>query len=478
MTGRRSSPRVGRLLVAIAILVGTLGSASAIASGGASSSGAPRPPTSPAAAAALGQSAYLYGFPLLEFLRVMRTQTSVRCADRAGDSPLNTFSNAAHFARPQDRTVVAPNVDTLYSLAHLDLSRGPVVLSHPAMGRRYFVFELLDPYTNVIGYVGSRTTGSAAGRFAITWSGHRGPRVPGARVIASAYRRVWVIGRTLAGGPADQRRAQALMARYDLRAAGSRGSPHRCRPGTVRHAGPPAAATFLADLDRALTANPPPPRDRPLLAQLAAIGIGPGLTPGRARLDHAARLALRAAIAQTATLLPTIARTTVLAEAERNHGWANPSREIGAYGTDYRFRAGVAVVGLGANTRAEAMYPTALTDESGQPLQGTRRYRLVFGPGQAPPARAFWSLTMYDSAGYLVTNPERRYAIGSNHPPLRRERDGTILVALQRSRPADPQANWLPTPAGAFRLSLRLYWPRARALSGRWQPPPVQPVTP
>ena len=113
----------------------------------------------------------------------------------------------------------------------------------------------------------------------------------------------------------------------------------------------------------------------------------------------------------------------------------------------------------------------------GRRSTGSRRYRLVFAPGQAPPARAFWSLTMYDAAGYLVANPEHRYAIGSDHPPLRRERDGSIVVALQRTRPADPRANWLPTPAGGFRLSLRLYWPRPRALNGRWQPPPIQPVT-
>ena len=470
MTRRRSSQRAARLLATVA-------AAAAMLAAGNAPAGAARPLVSPAAAAALGQAAYLYGFPLLEFLRVTRTETSVRCADRAGDAPLNTFSNAARFARPQDRTVVAPNVDTLYSIAHLDLGHGPVVLSHPAMGRRYFVFELLDPYTNVIGYIGSRTTGAAAGQFAITWAGHGGRRVAGARVIASEYRRVWVIGRTLAGGPADQRRAQALMARYGLRAPAGHGAPPRCRPGPVHHATAPTVAGFLAALDRGLTANPPPPRDRPLLHRLAAIGVGPGLDPARAKLGRTARVALDAAIAETATLLPTIARRTVLTEAEHNHGWANPSREIGAYRTDYRFRAGVAVVGLGANTRAEAIYPTALTDDTGQLLEGGRSYRLVFAPGQVPPARAFWSLTMYDAAGYLVANPEHRLAIGSNHPPLRRERDGSIVVALQRSRPVDPHANWLPTPTGGFRLSLRLYWPRAQALSGRWQPPPVRPVS-
>ncbi|MGH2870496.1 MAG: DUF1254 domain-containing protein [Solirubrobacteraceae bacterium] len=188
-------------------------------------------PVTNAEASALGQQAYLYGFPLLEFLRVRSTETSVRCPDANGDEPVNAFATgAARFARPSDRAVVAPNVDTLYTIGHLDLGRGPVVLSHPTMGRRYFVFELLDPYTNVIGYIGSRTTGSGAGRFAITWSGHRGPGTARARVIRSRYRRVWVIGRTLAGGPADQRRAHALMRQYRLDLPPGADRARRIRP--------------------------------------------------------------------------------------------------------------------------------------------------------------------------------------------------------------------------------------------------------
>ena len=84
----------------------------------------------------------------------------MRCPDGHGNGPPNTFSNATRFTKPSDRTIVVPNVDTLYSIAHLDLGRGPVVLSHPAMGRRYFSFQFLDPYTNTIGYVGRRATGS------------------------------------------------------------------------------------------------------------------------------------------------------------------------------------------------------------------------------------------------------------------------------------------------------------------------------
>src|SRR6185436_364268 len=111
-------------------------------------------------------------------------------------------------------------------------------------------------------------------------------------------------------------------------------------------------------------------------------------------------------------------------QAAANEGWAIPAKNIGSYGTDYTFRAGVAALGLGANTRVEAIYPTAFGDSTGTPLSGSGSYRLVFP--KDPPNRAFWSLTLYDSDGYLVANPQGRYAIGDSHPPLRRKADGSV----------------------------------------------------
>lgn len=463
----------GPLAALFAALVAALGFASAGSAGSAGTA-----PVSAAQAAKLGRLAYLYGFPLLEFLRVQDTQTSVRCPNRKGDAPLNSFSSAHQFARPVDRTVVAPNVDTLYSLAHLDLGRGPVVLSHPAMGHRYFVFELLDPYTNVIGYIGTRTTGSAAGSFAIEWSGRRNRPVRGARVIRSRYRRVWVVGRTLVdGGRGDLRRAAGLMRRYQLSPPGG---PRRfatgCRPGRPRQFKTPTGLAFLTALDRALRENPPPARDEPLLGRLARVGVGPGLSPRRAGLTPAALGALITGVDQTASELPAIAKQKVIQEALADHGWATVGNDIGDYGTDYLFRAQVAELGLGANTRQEAVYPVALTDSSDQPLNGANDYRLVLKRGQAPPNRAFWSLTMYNASGFLVSNPIHRDAIGSTHPPLRREPDGSIVVLIQHTRPRAAHVNWLPSPGGAFRLNMRIYWPGRSVLDGRWQPPPIERV--
>ena len=138
----------------------------------------------------------------------------------------------------------------------------------------------------------------------------------------------------------------------------------------------------------------------------------------------------------------------------------------------------MAELGLGANTVQEAVYPTALTDSSGRPLTGASDYRLVFEPGQAPPNRAFWSLTVHDSSGFLVPNPLHRYAIGSTHPPLRRQPDGSIVILISHTRPHGSHINWLPAPSSGFRLNLRIYWPRRAVLDGRWQPPPVQRLTP
>jgi hypothetical protein len=266
------------------------------------------------------------------------------------------------------------------------------------------------------------------------------------------------------------------MRRYRLTPPGGAPDLGGCRPNRPRAARTPTGQAFLDALGRALRDNPPPARDRAVLRRLAQAGIGPGRTPSEAGLAPDVLSALVAGVNSTAQALPEVARNTVTQQALTNQGWAIPNPIIGDYGTDYTYRAGVAVIGLGANTPVESVYPTAFGDADGRPFDGASRYRLTFPPGQPPPARAFWSLTLYDEDGYLVANPQHRYAVGDSHPPLRRQADGSIVIVLQRSAPAESGVNWLPTPAGRFRINLRLYLPERSVLDGRWRPPPVQRV--
>ena len=136
----------------------------------------------------------------------------------------------------------------------------------------------------------------------------------------------------------------------------------------------------------------------------------------------------------------------------------------------------MALVGLGANTPVESVYPVALTDPTGALFDGRSRYQMVFKKGQLPPTKAFWSLTMYDTSGYLVNNAANIYAVGDSHPPLRKRADGSVVIAIQQERPASKDVNWLPSPAAGFRLNLRLYMPTKAILSGAWKPPGVEKV--
>jgi hypothetical protein len=130
-------------------------------------------------------------------------------------------------------------------------------------------------------------------------------------------------------------------------------------------------------------------------------------------------------------------------------------------------------VGLGANLPEDAIYPVNLADEAGKPLDGSNRYTLHFDKGAAPPADAFWSVTLYDSEGYQVANALNRFAV-SSWMPFKTNADGSLDLYFQNKSPgADKEANWLPAPTGPFNLTMRIYAPKSEALTGKWNPPPV-----
>lgn len=416
----------------------------------------------PLQAAVLAAQAYIYGYPLMEYERVRQTVPA-----------LNTIYSLTSFANPDVDPIWTaigggkrPNTDTFYSLAELDLSGGPVILSIPDMGTRYYSFQLTDPYTNVVTYIGSRATGTDPGQYAIEWTGNEQPVADGVTVVKVPYDTILMLGRTLAGDAADQQAAIALINQYTLTPAG--GTP------TVTPQPKPGLA-FLVAISAAMTTNPPPAQDAPELAQLAKIGVGPGLTVADAGLGPLSRLAAELAVKVAAGLLPSLANLQQLVSAVQNKGWAIPDSAIGDFGTNYLLRAGVAEVGLIANTPEEAMYSSALLDSNLLPLNGCSSYVLHFAPGQTPPTDAFWSVTVYDGNGNLVQNSEKRYSVSSSRPnELVTRPDGSIDIIFSTTDPGDPTANWLPIPSGSFGVYLRNYVPQQSALQGSWRPPGIQ----
>ncbi len=180
----------------------------------------------------LGIQAYVYGYPLLDSNRVFRTSTSVNVPDGAGGGPVNEFSNIRRLAKPSDKTVVAPNHDTLYSMAWLDLRAQPIVVHMPVVRRRFAVFELVDPYTENFANIGA--VGRPPGNYAVTAPGWHGRLPKGVRRIRSAYTRVWIIGRTYIRNAADTPKRQPNPERVRAHPAGPVGDAPIARrgPGT------------------------------------------------------------------------------------------------------------------------------------------------------------------------------------------------------------------------------------------------------
>jgi hypothetical protein len=234
------------------------------------------------------------------------------------------------------------------------------------------------------------------------------------------------------------------------------------------------AAAYFKLLATLMKDNPPAGDDAPVVAQMAKIGLVPGedwdisaLAPTVAK---GVAQAPKAALAKIMSYAPNAGRIV--------NGW-RITLPSGVYGTNYLQRAFVNWQGPGWNLPEDAIYPLALVDGDGRALSGANRYVLHFAKGELPPVKGFWSLTMYDSEGFFVANPLDRVSL-SQRSDFHFNEDGSLDLYIQKDSPGkDREANWLPSPDGAFGLFMRLYWPDdtpPSIIDGSWMPPAVRAV--
>ena len=434
----------------------------------------------------LGLEAWRYGLPLVKMDQTFRIQTSVNVPDGRGRGPVNRFSHVRVLADDSARDVVAPNNDTPYSIAWLDLRRQPMVIHIPRVNR-YFVIPLYDPYTEDFRNLGS-VPKTEPGDYVITGPGQHRMRIPkGTHRIKSRYDRVWIIGRTQSFGPDDLPKVRRIQDRYRIVPLSRYGTHYR--PPKPKHPDTkvddvpmPEGLHFFDKLGRLLKRFPAPKADRAELGKLAEIGVGPGKRPSaNGSLSADTKQGMIDAVAAGPGLIQTEVTVRYLTEAPEHNGWL--VLPTGRYGTDYAHRALVTQVGLGALTPSEAIYPVAQTDGTLAPLDGSNDYVVHFETGQLPPVDAFWSLTLYDSSGFFVPNAIDRWAL-NDRSDLTFNPDGSLDLYVQSAPPSDPAKakNWLPSPGGAaFRLTMRLYAPRRAAIPGildgsGWDPPTITKV--
>jgi hypothetical protein len=153
------------------------------------------------------------------------------------------------------------------------------------------------------------------------------------------------------------------------------------------------------------------------------------------------------------------------------NGWSS-IRKVGQPGNGILVRAACAKALPVVNVFDEAAYWTTTRDGAGRTLVGGHDYVMRFPAGQLPPNDAFWSLTITDVVGYMVSNSLGPSSF-DDRSNLARNADGSIDIYLQHEAPAGHEQNWLPTPAGKFKLMLRAYLPGAAILNGTYRVPAV-----
>ena len=391
---------------------------------------------------------------------------------------VNVLDNATKLAGPDSTTVAYPNDDTLYSTAFLDLRARPQLLRIPSVSGRYVNFQLLDMYTNTIADIGVLTGAGHGGTYAFVGPGWHGTIPNGDVRIDVPTPDAWLLGRTQVKGPADLVAAVALEAQYSLTALSGHGSGTTGGPSTLAcpPPSPPSSTSlaFLGDLGKDIAADPPAADDGPVVQAMAAAGIGPGRTPGASGSGNAAEY-LKALRLGASLLAGPANKGTATIWTGYTHG------AVGTYGTDYLARARLAEA-PGTQVPTQAVYFNTSRARSGTttaPLTGTRSYEIRFPAGYLPPhgSDGFWSITLYNAAGFLVANPIDRYSIGDETPGLIRGADGSLSIVMSASRPSKTDVNWLSAPEGAFSLILRVYDPEPPVLGGTWSPPVIQAIS-
>ncbi len=437
----------------------------------------------PAEARAIAKEAYIYGFPMVDSYRI-QYDYFVNSKGPQYKAPWNHLVNTPRVYTPADTAIQTPNSDTPYSFVGMDLRAEPMVLTVPVIEKsRYFSIQLIDAYTFNFAYIGSRTTGNNGGVFLIAGPKWKGETPKGVtKVIRSETEFVFALYRTQLFNPSDIDNVKKVQAGYKaqtlsafLGAAASQAAPAIDFIKPLTPEAEKKSPQLYDILNFTLQFCPTDPSETELMARFAKIGVGAGKTFDASKLSPEMAKAIEGGIADAWGEFGSLRKQVELGKVTAGDVFG--TREY--LKNNYLYRMAAAVMGIYGNSKLEAMYPVYAIDAEKQLLNGTHRYTLRFAPGQLPPVNAFWSLTMYElPASLLLANPINRYLINSPMlPQLKRDADGGLTLFIQNESPGkDKEDNWLPAPNGPMIMYLRLYWPKAEAVDGKWTAPPMKQV--
>jgi len=431
----------------------------------------------------IAKDAFVYGFPMVTNYQTMYKQV----IDTAGSdyrAPFNSLANSAGVATPDDKFVVTPNSDTPYSYLWMDLRVEPVIVTMPKIDKnRYYTGQLIDLYTFNFAYLGTRSFGNDGGVFMIAGPGWKGETPKGVKAVFNSETEfAYILFRTQLFNPADLSNVKKIQAGYNAEPLSKfLGKPAPISAPAVNWPKPTADAltspAIFPFVNFMLQFCPATPLEKDLIARFAKLNIGAGKSFDFASLSPELQKAVNDGIADVGNDMNGLMKQINADEISSSDFFGTRAFQKG----NYLYRYAGAKLGLYGNSGDEAVYLAYFVDASHTPLDASKNnYELRFEKGQFPPARAFWSLTMYDGKSQLlVANPLKRYLLNSTMlDSFKYGDDGSLTFYVQKTSPgAAREPNWLPAPDGPFYAILRTYMPAPEVINGTWKKPPMQVAT-
>ncbi len=428
--------------------------------------------------ALLLKEAYIYTLPLMILDATFTKMTNTVNATNL-QAPPNRFIHALSLANADFKNVVTPNVDTIYSQVFYDLSNDSLILEFPKTDR-FCTVEIMDAYTNCISIIDAAKFEAESEKYIFIRNGSDIKALDGMKIINSPTDIGWVIVRTICNNTADEANVheiQSKMKSYTLstylegktneNSTGSFSAENDFIP--VNHIMNMGMAEYFERANELMKNNPPTAADREFINRIARINVGSGLKFDVSLFGDSFE-SLWENIVSQATSTVTEGSMKFMT---KNGIWSYMGDPIAEFGTEYNYRALIALVGLGANPISVAVYPKATTDINGNKLNGKNSYILHFENNALPPVLkyGFWSVTVYDSnTNLLIDNEIDRYCI-NDRTDLKFNIDGSLDILIQAENPCDENINWLPVNDGDFHFVLRIYFPDETVLSGSWKAP-------
>ena len=381
--------------------------------------------------------------------------------------------------------IARPNNDTLYIGAMLDLRKEPIILDIPAFDSKYvsLMVTAYDHYVNIP--MTTRKGDFAKPEKVLFYSarteGYSGEPLEGVdRLFEASGDFISAVFRVMPHTKEPERFEQIKkqMQSVGLKTLSEyQGQPAKpVDPIKFPDVGATDADVFGGNLLEVMqfifnhvTFDPANDLDQAVLATYEPLGVIPGkvFDPSIAESFEGERF--RAAAEKVAQ------ESLAMLQDPNNSAKLAPLQFQPKGKTDLDTVVAVSVIGPIGVPMEEAMYP-AIGTTDGEAMNAMNDYVIRMEADGMPPAEAFWSATLYDTAnGFFIPNDRQKYSVGEN-AGMKLNADGGIEIHIAAEKPEGvPKENWLPINRKDENLDiiLRIYAPDLDKMK-TWQAPKAE----